>query len=105
MTDLTHLIEPGQVVLLETSMHVTIYGPNLRDQRRGDFHVHVQGCAHSKQYTHLGPDNTLDLDVDNRWDVIQVIYADFVPEEVRSVSGKTDIASNVYFAPCCRHLR
>lgn len=88
-------------------MNVTIYGPNLRDQTRGTFHVHAAGCAHGKHYgpgTKFGGDDAgLPLEADSATAVVEFIYADQLAEHDGDVKP-ADWLDDFHFAPCARAL-
>lgn len=66
-------------------MLVHIIGPNLRDQSKGDFHVHAQGCADvTRNPEYQAPDYDSDrkvvYGVDSQRDVSEFIYSDMIGE-------------------------
>jgi acyl-CoA-binding protein len=76
-------------------MNVTVIGPNLRDQSKGDFHVHRAGCADiARRYK---GENQSDLDVASR-DAVVADWFDFLddPNEARD---------EFHFAPCLDDLK
>jgi hypothetical protein len=85
-------------------MNVTICGPNLRDQSRGDFHVHAAGCADLARGAQREPEyrNGWTIDADSRLDVANEVYADIIDE-----NGEEDGSSyleTMHFFPCCAEL-
>jgi hypothetical protein len=88
-------------------MKVRIVGPNLRDQTKGTFHVHADGCADLTKYgpgRRFGGDlagerETL-LDAASEIDVVEFVYADQLAENP-DVEAEEWI-SDFHFAPCVR---
>lgn len=54
---------------------VVILGPNLRDQSRGDFHVHASGCSHLRRPEYRGI-SAYPITIQERVDVAEFIYDD-----------------------------
>jgi hypothetical protein len=85
---------------------VTIIGPNLRDQSKGTFHVHAEGCADIKRMASREPEylDGWTVSATSVKDVVTDVYDpdnfgwnEDDPQEV------ADYASEFYFFPCC-HL-
>lgn len=87
-------------------MKVTIQGPNLRDQTRGEFHVHTADCADNAKYGPGMPKGgeayPMTIDAASRLTVEAFVY-DFAPAES---PGYTlgDWQDEFYFAPCTAGL-
>lgn len=78
---------------------VIIVGPNLRDQSKGDFHVHAVGCLDLRRDPNMRYENKswrID-DAASKIEVIEEIYSDIMDE-----NGDTadDYMHDVHFAPC-----
>jgi hypothetical protein len=86
-------------------MTVRISGPNLRDQTKGSFHVHREGCADIKKAAKSDPAFSKReahvLDVASAQDVAEFIYADQIAENGDS---PLDYLSDFHFAPCTADL-
>lgn len=77
---------------------VTIVGPNLRDQSRGEFHVHATGCADLKRDPNLRrEDQSWTVDAASKLGVVDAIFEDIIDENKGHAS---DYLSQVHFAPC-----
>lgn len=82
---------------------VAIFGPNLRDQSKGEFHIHAADCHDCGNYgpnKKFGGDESMVLDTISRAEVVHFIYADQLAE---GASTKL-CAKQVYFAPCLKEL-
>ena len=82
-------------------MRVTICGPNLRDQSKGQFHVHAEGCADLKRGAQREPEyrNGWTIEAANRIEVCDEVYP---PEDFECESG--DYVDEFYFFPCTEAL-
>jgi hypothetical protein len=77
-------------------MQLAVFGPNLRDQSKGTFHVHTADCADCRRYR---DEERLDMDANTREAVVLEIY----PPEDFDYDIATEFgmyASDVWFAPC-----
>lgn len=85
-------------------MEVTICGPNLRDQSRGDFHVHAAGCADLWKGIVREPeyDNGWTIDVASRVEAATEVYADIAAENGHE-DGEPYLGT-MHFFPCCEAL-
>lgn len=82
-----------------THQRVTIVGPNLRDQSRGDFHVHAAGCADLARDPNLRrEDQSWTIDAASRFGVAEAIYEDIIAENPGSSAA--DYVGTLHFAPC-----
>lgn len=84
-------------------MRVTIIGPNLRDQSRGDFHVHAAGCADIARMAAREPAYTdgWTIEAETRESVADDVYADIIDER----GGEpADFLDEFHFFPCCAEL-
>lgn len=99
-------------------MNVRVIGPNLRDQSKGSFHVHADGCAHLGNY---GPGRKLGGDVEGDREmlvtdatVVKVVFATYADQIGESVGDEFEsvvdalerggYVEDFYFAPCCADL-
>ena len=86
-------------------MRVTICGPNLRDQSKGTFHVHAEGCADLKRHAHREPEyrDGWTINAESREAVADEVYADIIDENPDSTAA--DYVSDFHFFPCCNDLK
>lgn len=88
---------------------VTIIGPNLPDQSKGDFHVHAQGCRDIRRS--YGGCSKYDLEVEAAIDVAEFIYEDHLHDEGIEPESEEAIAyfdmciGEFYFLPCTGNLQ
>jgi hypothetical protein len=82
-------------------MQVTICGPNLRDQSKGEMHVHAAGCADLVRGAGREPEyrNGWTVDASTRAEVSDHVYP---PEDFGCESG--EYVGELYFFPCCAEL-
>lgn len=81
-------------------MQVTICGPNLNDQSKGQYHVHAADCADLKKGARREPvyADGWTIEAKNRDEVGDDIYADHIDEgSMQPGEGKDDC----HFFPCC----
>jgi hypothetical protein len=93
---------------------ITICGPNLNDQNKGQFHVHAAGCGDLKHYGPGrklgGEDGGWEIEVDSRLDASAAVYADHLSDHGLSTADAEGTAmlrdwlSDFHFAPCCADL-
>lgn len=85
-------------------MRVTICGPNLRDQSKGDFHVHAAGCADLRRGAAREPEyrHGWTIDASSRESVAGEVYADIIAENPGSTAA--DYVETMHFFPCCGEL-
>lgn len=85
-------------------MRVTICGPNLRDQSKGTFHVHAEGCADLARHASREPEyrNGWTVDAESRKDIVTAIYdpSDFQYDADTEWRDYDDM----YLFPCCGSL-
>lgn len=84
-------------------MQVTICGPNLYDQSKGQFHVHAAGCADLQRGARREPEyaNGWTIEASTRDEVGDEIYADHIAEgSMEPGQGQFDC----HFFPCCDAL-
>lgn len=80
------------------SQRVVIVGPNLRDQTKGSFHVHAEGCADLRRDPNVKHENQgWVIEADTVEDVAEAVYSDMMEE---SDSPASDYVSDFHFAPC-----
>lgn len=84
-------------------MKVTICGPNLNDQSKGQFHIHAADCAHLVRLASREPEYRYGWTIvaETRDEVGDEIYADMI-EEGSMEPGEG--ASDCHFFPCCDAL-
>lgn len=87
-------------------MRVHIIGPNLRDQSKGDFHVHAEGCADVQrnpeyQVPDYDTDRKLVYDVTSQRDVSEFIYSDMIGEGSMTWQDGVD---TFHLSPCVGDL-
>ena len=95
-------------------MDVVICGPNLRDQSKGQFHVHAAGCGDLKHYGSSGKfggeDGGWSIQADTKLDVSTEIHCDILsdygltPEDDEGKDMLRDWLSDVWFAPCVKGM-
>lgn len=84
-------------------MKVTIHGPNLHDQSKGDFRVHTEACRdNQKEIRYNGSEGPWTIDADSEQDVAEALYADHIAEGSTTLEGAL---GSIYFAPCVRELK
>lgn len=85
---------------METStltQDITIVGPNLPDQRLGQFHVHRKGCRDLARPSLYPRGLASDFeDVESRDECIEIIYADMIADG----DDVADYRDEFHFAPC-----
>lgn len=86
-------------------MRVTICGPNLRDQTRGEFHVHAEGCGDLARGARREPAyrEGWTIDAASPEDVAMAVYD---PDE-HGYDPETEIDNYVgefHFFPCTEGL-
>lgn len=87
-------------------MLVHIIGPNLRDQSKGDFHVHAKGCEDVRRNRdYAGPDFEHDrqfpVEVASRIMLSNYVYSDQISEGSMTAE---DGVPTMWFAPCTDDL-
>lgn len=80
-------------------MKLKIFGPNLRDQSKGQFVVHAYDCADCAKLHKLRENVSANLCATQQ-EVVELIYEDIIAE------GETwqSCAGEVHFAPCTGEL-
>lgn len=89
----------------EQTMRVHVLGPNLRDQSKGSFHVHAEGCAdvkRSREYKgrDFDHDRRTTYEVSSLVDVAAEIYQDMIDED----NPAENYVSEFYVFPCASDL-
>jgi hypothetical protein len=88
-------------------MLLTVHGPNLKDQSRGDFEVHAADCSDNARVEYLfGKPSAKDLanesaEYATAIELAETIYADHIAEGSTTAE---DELSSFHFAPCCAAL-
>lgn len=93
-------------------MRVVIFGPNLMDQSKGQFHVHAAGCGDAKHYgprgKYGGEEGGWEIEVAGKIDIVWAVYSNQLEETGEDEAGQNEIAkdwlSDFWFAPCCEGL-
>jgi hypothetical protein len=92
-------------------MKVTVIGPNLMDQRLGQFHVHAANCADiardPKRYGYAYAAPHMDFECESVRDVAECVYGDHMAENPPESEWSRPDAylSDFHFAPCTDALR
>lgn len=84
---------------------ITICGPNLRDQSKGDFHAHAAGCGDLTRGAAREPEyrNGWTIEAASRREVTEHIYPTDEFEYEYADDGET-YESNIHFFPCTAGL-
>lgn len=92
-------------------MFVRVFGPNLSGpaQRKGEFHVHDEGCGDSRFY---GPDARYGgdgpegwaMEVQSRTAIAEHLYSDQIAEHADEPGYVETCLATLWFAPCCSAL-
>jgi hypothetical protein len=83
------------------TQRVTVFGPNLHDQSKGDFHVHAAECSDCKHYGHgrkFGGEPGWTIDAPSKDDVVLDVYSDMILSN--DMYDLADFVSDLHFAPC-----
>lgn len=84
-------------------MKLTVHGPNLKDQSKGDFHVHTAACAdNKKEIRNNWSTDPWTIEANSVEEVIHAIYADFI--DANDHDPWTSFESDAHFAPCIKNL-
>lgn len=92
-------------------MKVAICGPNLRDQSRGQFHVHTVDCKDltrmQKQEPEYLPGHRMEFDVESKQQAVEYVYCDHIDENEGNPPWDTWTAylDEFYFFPCVKDLK
>lgn len=89
-------------------MEITVIGPNLNDQSKGQFHVHTTGCADIKRMIRREPEYEYgyETDAESRLELAADWFEDHIAEnEPESEWSKPEpYVSEFHFFPCCKDL-
>jgi hypothetical protein len=84
-------------------MRVTIHGPNLADQSKGQFHVHAAECSDNARVGYLfGGDPMAEgwtIDAASIREIVEAVYADQIAESEDDWQAYWD---DFHFAPCAK---
>lgn len=80
-----------------TTHRLTIFGPNLTDQSKGDFHVHAATCGDCTRYDEQG----WTTEFPDRGNVVEELYSDQLSEHGDEKGYFEVCYATVWFAPCC----
>lgn len=87
-------------------MKVTIVGPNLRDQSKGQFIVHEASCADLRRLARREPEvaNGWTIEVESEQDIVEAVYSDHMAERTEDDpwSAWEPYRSDFHFCPCVR---
>lgn len=92
-------------------MKIEIFGPNLSDQRKGQFHVHAADCGDCKHYGprgKFGGETGWKIEADSKLAVSEEIHCDILgdygltPEDAEGREMLLDWLSEIWFAPCIK---
>lgn len=76
-------------------MKVTVIGPNLRDQSKGQFHVHAEGCRDiARQFSYVPKQDMWTIEATSQVDIAGNVY-DFEDDPA-------SLLSEFHFAPCTK---
>jgi hypothetical protein len=84
----------------EKTQSVTIFGPNLRDQSKGQFIVHDYNCNDCGKLRHEISQNV--MDAKSMQSIAESWYLDQINEGSCSMD---DAINNMHFAPCVKLSR
>jgi hypothetical protein len=82
-------------------VRVTICGPNLRDQSKGTFHVHAEGCADLQRGARREPEYAKGWTIDAA-SLVEVCDEVYPPEDFECESGEWTYDFHVF--PCASAL-
>jgi hypothetical protein len=88
-------------------MKLTIHGPNLIDQSKGDFHVHAAGCRDNHREVRMnGSEHPWTLEADSAQAVVEAIYSDHIAERQAGDPYSTwqPYLEGIAFFPCVKDL-
>ncbi|MGB8878614.1 MAG: hypothetical protein WCD11_19980 [Solirubrobacteraceae bacterium] len=88
-------------------MQVTIHGPNLHDQSKGQFHVHSAGCRDNAREVRMnGSEYPWTLEADSVQAVVEEVYSDHMAEREAGDKWSTwePYLSDFHFPPCLKAL-
>lgn len=82
-------------------MKVTVIGPNLRDQSKGEMHVHASGCADIARNVNREPEyaNGWEIEAETIEDVTHAVYD---PDDFGydAETETDDYTQSIHFFPC-----
>jgi hypothetical protein len=85
---------------------ITIIGPNLRDQSKGQFVAHATGCADIARCARRDPEylHGWAIQATTQVQVAEDIYSDIMAENADDPEWSKAEAylSEIHFAPCCK---
>lgn len=92
-------------------MQIEIFGPNLRDQSKGQFHVHAAACGDCKHYGRngkFGGEDGWKIESDSQLKVSTEIHCDILsdygltPDDAEGVELLRAWLDDIWFAPCVK---
>jgi hypothetical protein len=87
-------------------MRLTIIGPNLSDQSKGNIHVHKEGCSDIHKRVYALPLADGEFDTDEYASQREVVESVYPVDSFEWSDGPDDRSywSDVYFLPCTKGL-
>jgi len=84
---------------MSQTQSVTIIGPNLRDQSKGQFHVHAAGCGDIRKQANRDPEfrNGWTIEATSLVEICDDVYP---PDDFECESGQ--FIGEFHFAPCVK---
>jgi hypothetical protein len=88
------------------SQRVIVIGPNLYNQKLGQFHVHAKGCADirrdPKRYGYDATAPHMAMEAETLIDVVNYVYSDIIAENASDSHWAKPEAylDEFHFAPC-----
>lgn len=82
-------------------MKINLYGPNLQNQSKGQFHAHATGCAHCGRPEYRGAPMH-QMEATSCKAVVEEVYGDCINEAEDPAQELANCAGDVYFAPCVK---
>lgn len=95
-------------------MRVSICGPNLQDQSKGQFHVHAADCGDLRHYgweghpaipRKYGGEEPWAVEVETKKEAVEALYGpdefEYDPDDPQQYQGFRD---DMHFAPCLDSL-
>lgn len=84
-------------------MLISVFGPNLADQSKGQWHVHAAECGDCRHY---GPTKKYGGDFADtfEWSSVQDIVEDICSDMVNDGEQWEDMALDFHLFPCAKEL-
>lgn len=84
---------------------VLVFGPNLRDQSKGSFHVHAADCKDCGKYgpgKPFGGETDGPIEVKSIKEVVENVYSDQINEGEAPYNTWKGYVGDFHFAPCLK---